>query len=394
MFSKNKIALLFFLILFILFQLNVFAAVAQDKRTHFAILDEDFGVDTKWVESKDFITVSSLDRQSLIAYTHNKDTAHFNNAKDHEIELLISKTYQTLQGIKGGKNADYIPELAKVPSELLGIALVTVDGEIYTAGNVDYIFSIQSISKPFTAALMMMDYQSTKAIVDKIGVEPTGLPFNSVIALEIIPKRTGNPLVNAGAIATVSYLRGSDPDEKFNRIISFYGRLANEELTMMDNIYISEASSNYRNRSLAYLMHSYELMGADPMESVDVYTRQCSIGVNTMQLAIMGATLANNGINPLSGEELIDKEFIPQVLALMTMAGLYDESGLWAYTVGLPTKTGVGGGVLAVAPGKLAIAVFSPPLNEAGNSVRGLKAIEFISTELHLNLFATNQAYP
>ena len=278
--------------------------------------------------------------------------------------------------------------LYKVPSELLGIALVTVYGTLYTAGDAEYTFSIQSISKRFTAALMVMDYQSTQTIVDKIVVEPTGQPFNSVIALEMIPKRTGNPLVNAGAITTVSYLHGSDPDEKFNRIRTFYGKLADAELMMMENIYISEATSNYRNRSLAFLLHSYEMMGADPMESVDVYTRQCSIGVNAKQLAMMGASLANNGINPLSGEVLIDRAFIPQLLALMTMEGLYDESGLWAYTVGLPTKTGVGGGVLAVVPGELAIAVFSPPLNEAGNSVRGLKAIEFISKELNLNIFS------
>ena len=210
----------------------------------------------------------------------------------------------------------------------MGIALVTVDGTLYTAGDVEYTFSIQSISKPFTAALMMMVYQSTQVIVDKIGVEPTGQPFNSVIALEMIPKRTGNPLVNAGAITTVSYLHGSDPEDKFNRIRTFYGKLADAELMMMENIYISEATSNYRNRSLAFLLHSYEMMGADPMESVDVYTRQCSIGVNAKQLAMMGASLANNGINPLSGEVLIDRAFIPQLLALMTMEGLYDE---WVY---------------------------------------------------------------
>ena len=192
MFIKNKNIILFVSICLLLIPLNTLATITQNTETGYHELDSPITVDT-------------------------------NQMKDPEIELLIAKTYQTLQGVKGGKNADYIPELAKVPSELLGIALATVDGTLYTAGDVEYTFSIQSISKPFTAALMMMVYQSTQVIVDKIGVEPTGQPFNSVIALEMIPTRTGNPLVNAGAITTVSYLHGSDPEEKFNRIRSFLG---------------------------------------------------------------------------------------------------------------------------------------------------------------------------
>ncbi|WPL19874.1 Glutaminase 1 [Thiorhodovibrio winogradskyi] len=286
-----------------------------------------------------------------------------------------------------GANADYIPELAKVDAALFGLALVTADGKVYTAGDAEHVFTIQSVSKPFTAALVMREHGDAKVIAEKIGLEPTGLPFNSVLALELLKARSVNPLVNAGAIAAVSLILADTPDQGFDKIKGFYETLAGEELDVVEEVYRSEASTNQGNRAIAYLLHRYDRIYADPMESVDVYTKQCSIGVNARQLAIMGATLANGGINPVSKQQVLDAEYVPRILALMLTAGFYDESGAWAFNVGLPAKTGVGGGILAVAPAKLAVAAFSPRLNQSGNSIRAMRAIAYVSQRLGLGLF-------
>jgi glutaminase len=303
------------------------------------------------------------------------------------VASVVQEAYDKFKGETKGKNADYIPYLAQVDSKLFGIAIVTTDNQVLTKGDVTYSFSIQSISKVFTQALAM-ETLGPNVFLDKIGSEPTGRPFNSPVAVVDMPTHTGNAYVNAGAIATTSLITGKDEDEKWNKILNFYGRVAGEKLSLIDEVYKSEAATNTGNKALSYLLAKYDRIYADPFESVDIYTKQCSVGVNATQLARMGATLANNGINPATGEQVIKAEDVPYILSTMTMAGLYDGSGGWAWRVGLPAKSGVGGGIVAVIPGKGAIAVFAPPLDEAGNSVKAQEVIDYVSQRLNYNLFS------
>ena len=304
-----------------------------------------------------------------------------------QLEASVREAYEKFRSDTNGKNADYIPYLAKVDSELFGIAVVTTDNQIFTLGDVKYSFSIQSISKVYTLALAMEELGADK-VFERIGSEPTGRAFNSVPAVVEMPTHTGNPLVNAGAIATTSLIAGQNADEKWNKILAFYSKVAGEKLSLIDEVYKSEAATNTGNKALAMLLAKYERIYADPFESVDIYTKQCSVGVNAAQLARMGATLANHGVNPATGVQIIKREDIPYILATMTMAGLYDSSGGWAWHVGLPAKSGVGGGIVAVVPGKGAIAVFAPPLDEAGNSVKAQKVIAHVAKKLDLNLYS------
>jgi glutaminase len=300
---------------------------------------------------------------------------------------VVREAYDKYKNDTSGKNADYIPYLAQVDSKLFGIAVVTTDDQVLTLGDVNYSFSIQSISKVFTLALAMEELGPDK-VFDKIGSEPTGRPFNSVLAVVDMPTHTGNPYVNAGAIATTSLISGKNEDEKWSKILTFYGRAAGDKLSLIEDVYKSEAATNAGNKALAMLLAKYERIYADPFESVDIYTKQCSVGVNALELARMGATLANNGVNPATGEQVIKREDVPYILSTMAMAGLYDGSGGWAWHVGLPAKSGVGGGIVAIAPGKGAVAVFAPPLDEAGNSVKAQEVIEYIARKLNYNLFS------
>jgi glutaminase len=303
------------------------------------------------------------------------------------VESIVREAYDKFKGDMSGKNADYIPYLAQVDSNMFGIAVVTTDNQVLTVGDVKYSFSIQSISKVFTLALAMEELGADK-VFEKIGSEPTGRPFNSPLAVVDMPTHTGNPLVNAGAIATTSLISGKNAAEKWSKILDFYSQAAGEKLVLIDEVYKSEAATNTGNKALSYLLAKYDRIYADPFESVDVYTKQCSVGVNATQLARMGATLANNGVNPATGEQVIKRENIPEILSAMTMAGLYDGSGGWAWHVGLPAKSGVGGGIVAIAPGKGAIAVFAPPLDEAGNSVKAQKVIDYVAQRLNYNLYS------
>ena len=304
-----------------------------------------------------------------------------------QVEAVVREAYDKFKNDPGGKNADYIPYLAKVDSKLFGIAIVTTDNQELTMGDIQYSFSIQSISKVFSQALAMEELGPDK-VFEKIGSEPTGRAFNSVFAVADMPSHTGNPYVNAGAISTVSLISGKTADEKWNKILNFYSRCAGEKLSLIDEVYKSEAATNTGNKALSMLLAKYDRIYADPFESVDVYTKQCSVGVNVAQLARMGATLANNGKNPKTGEQVIKPEYVPYILSTMTMAGLYDGSGGWAWHVGLPAKSGVGGGIVAIVPGKGAIAVFAPPLDEAGNSVKAQKVIEYVANKLDFNVFS------
>jgi len=303
------------------------------------------------------------------------------------VEAVVTEAYNKFRADTSGKNADYIPFLAQVDSKLFGVSVVTTDNQVFNLGDVNYSFSIQSISKVFTLALAMEELGAEK-VFQRVGSEPTGRAFNSPVAVVEMPTHTANPLVNAGAIATTSLISGSDANEKWNKILGFYSKAAGEKLTLIDEVYKSEAATNTGNKALSMLLAKYDRIYADPFESVDIYTKQCSVGVNATQLARMGATLANNGKNPATGEQVIKSEDIPFILSVMTMAGLYDSSGYWAWHVGLPSKSGVGGGIVAVAPGKGAIAVFAPRLDEAGNSVKAQKVIQYVADKLDYNVYS------
>jgi glutaminase len=303
------------------------------------------------------------------------------------VEAAVREAYEKFRSDTSGKNADYIPYLAQVDSKLFGIAVVTTDNQVFELGDVKYSFSIQSISKVYTLALAMEELGYDK-VFQRIGSEPTGRAFNSVTAVVEMPTHTANPLVNAGAIATTSLISGKDANEKWNKILDFYSKVAGEKLVLIDEVYKSEAATNAGNKALSMLLAKYERIYADPFESVDIYTKQCSAGVNATQLARMGAVLANNGKNPATGEQVIKREDVPYILSAMTMAGLYDSSGSWAWHVGLPAKSGVGGGIVAIVPGKGAVAVFAPRLDEAGNSVKAQKVIEYVGDKLDYNIYS------
>lgn len=297
------------------------------------------------------------------------------------IEKAISEAYAKYKGLQEGANADYIPALAKVDSNIYGIAVVTADGKVYSLGDIKSEVSIQSISKVFTMALVM-DESGPDAILDNVGVDATGQVFNSIVAVEQYKGAEMNALVNPGAITATSMVKGASYKEIWNKISGKYDEFAGRKLSVLNDVYESEAATNQRNRAIASLMSAYGHITTDPLQATDIYTKQCSVGVNAKDLAMMAATLANGGKNPVSGKQVIKADNVPEVLAVMSTAGLYDDSGKWLYRTGLPAKSGVGGGIIAVSPGKFGIAVISPPLDKAGNSVRAQKAIEYISNAL------------
>lgn len=304
------------------------------------------------------------------------------------LERLAKEAHAKFINDNSGKNADYIPALAKVPSNLFGLTIVTVDGKVINVGDVDYAFSMQSCSKVFTMCLVMQE-SGDKEIYEKVSVEPTGEKFNSVVAIEEGDGRADNPFVNPGAIATVSLVKAKGREERWDKIIGCYDKFAGEKLKVLDDIYKSEADTNFRNRGIAHILYNSGHLYAEPLECTDVYTKQCSVGVTCKQLAVMGSVLANHGVNPVTKERCLEAKYVPKVLAVMTMAGFYDGSGAWAWNAGLPAKTGVGGGIVAVVPGKMSIAGFAPPLDKFGNSVRAQEAIRYIAEQLDLSIFGS-----
>lgn len=308
-----------------------------------------------------------------------------------EIQAALDSAYARYRNLQEGANADYIPALAKVDSNIFGIALVTPDGRVYTAGDVKSEVSIQSISKVFTMAKVMED-QGTDAIEKRIGVDATGMRFNSIVSVEFAQKALGgpeiNPLVNPGAITATSMVEGANRAEVWQKILDFHSAFAGRPLSVNQEVYESEAATNQRNQAIGALMYAYGFIKSDYLQATDVYTEQCSINVNAKDLAVMAATLANGGRNPVTGIQAMKSENVPEVLAVMATAGLYDDSGKWLYHTGLPAKSGVGGGIIAVSPGRFGIAVVSPPLDAAGNSVRAQKAIADVSNALGGNPYA------
>jgi glutaminase len=303
------------------------------------------------------------------------------------IQPAVDSAYSQFKTLTEGKNADYIPALAKVDPNLFGIAVVTADGKVYTAGDVKTEVSIQSISKVFTMAQVIQE-QGLESVEKRIGVDATGARFNSIIAVEAVKTVVGtgapemNPLVNPGAISATSMVKGTSADEVWKKIIGFHNDAAGRSLNVLQDVYKSESDTNQRNQAIGALMLAYGYIKDNWQQAVDLYTRQCSIGVNARDLGIMAATLAFAGKNPVTGKQVLDADKVPGVLAVMATAGLYDDSGKWLYHTGLPAKSGVGGGIIAVSPGKFGIAVVSPPLDDAGNSVRAQRAITAISKAL------------
>ena len=298
-----------------------------------------------------------------------------------DVEAALRAAHAKYQGLTEGKNADYIPALARVPSNLFGIALVTVDGQVHVVGDAEQRFSIQSISKVFTLAEVLQE-SGERQIEDTVGVDATGQVFNSIVAIEQYKGHEINAFVNPGAIATTSMLKGGDADAIWARIIGIHGEFAGRPLDVNQEVYRSESDTNQRNQAIAMLMHAYGLIKENPARATDIYTRQCSIDVSAKDLATMAATLANGGKNPVTKKQVIAPEHVHGVLAVMATAGLYDDSGKWLFHTGLPAKSGVGGGIIAVSPGKFGIAAFSPPLDAAGNSLRAQKAIADVSNAL------------
>lgn len=304
------------------------------------------------------------------------------------VAALVEEAHARYRGVGEGKVADYIPALAKASADWFGICVAGVGGQVFAAGEAEHAFSIQSISKPFVFALVCQALGGGKARA-AVGVNATGLPFNSVMAVELNAERTMNPMVNAGAIATTSLAPGANAEERWRFIREGLSRFAGRELQMDEEVYASEAATNQRNQGIARLLHGYGRMYSDPDEATDIYTRQCALNVTARDLAVMGATLADGGVNPVTKETVVDAERCKRVLAVMATAGLYEQSGDWLYEIGLPGKSGVAGGIVTIAPGKGGLGVFSPPLDAAGNSVRGQLVTRFLSERLGLNLFAS-----
>ena len=304
---------------------------------------------------------------------------------------LVAEAYERFKSNDEGKNADYIPALAKVPGELFGVCVVGTSGIAYAAGDTAYEFSIQSVSKPFVFALICQAVGEDEAR-EKLGVNSTGLPFNSVLAVERTSDGTTNPMVNAGAIAAASLAPGTTADAKWQFIHDGLSRFAGRSLTLNSEVYQSEATANQRNQGIASLLQSYDRIYFDPIQATDVYTKQCSLNVTAKDIAVMAATLANGGVNPLTSKRIIDAVHCQHVLAVMVTAGLYENSGDWLYETGLPGKSGVSGGMVTVSPGKGGLGTFAPRLDDAGNSVKGRLAAKFLSEQLGLNLFASKPA--
>ena len=307
------------------------------------------------------------------------------------VREAVQQAYERCKNETGGKNADYIPYLAGVPSTLFGIAACLPDGDVVAVGDTDYVFGIESVSKVPTAILAMNQY-GAKEILDRIGADATGLPFNSIMALLLEKEHPSTPLVNAGAISACSMIRPTgDADGKWRAIVSFVADLTGSEVEVIDELYRSETATNFNNKSIAWLLKNYARIYDDPELSLDLYTRQCSLGVTARQLAVMAATIASGGVNPLTRKEVFKPGLAPKITSMMATVGFYEHTGDWLFTTGLPAKTGVGGGIMGVVPGVMGLAAFAPPLDEAGNSVKAQRALAYIAGRLNLGVFVTTR---
>lgn len=307
-------------------------------------------------------------------------------------QSALDELYLRYRGLNEGKVANYIPELAKADPNLFGISVVTCDGQRYTVGDCEHEFTIQSVSKPFVYAMALEDHGRDE-VLKRVGVEPTGDPFNA-IEVDHLSKRPLNPMVNAGALATSCLIRGDNPSHRFNRLLKFFSRFTGGSMSADMSVFLSEKTSGHRNRAIAHLMLNFGILDPNVEETLDFYFQQCSLLVNTVDLAHMAATLANRGVNPVTGVTALSPEFIQDILTVMLTCGLYDFAGEFAYTVGLPAKSGVGGGMIAVSPGRAGIAVYSPLLDEHGTPIRAVKVCEELSRRFGLHIFKPPMLHP
>ena len=302
----------------------------------------------------------------------------------------LSDLHRKYLPLSDGAVADYIPELALADPSWFGVAVATVEGQVFEVGDCDQPFTIQSISKAFVYGLALEDH-GRDYVNSKVGVEPTGEAFNAIV-LDEATNRPYNPMVNAGAIATADLIKGKDGTERLKRMLDMFRRYTGRDHDINVPVFLSEKSTGNRNRAIAYLMLNFGMVGDRIDETLDLYFQQCSILVNARDLALMAATLANGGVNPITGDRALDQRYVQDVVSVMLTCGMYDSSGDWAYRVGMPAKSGVGGGITAVSPGKLGIGTFSPPLDAKGNSLRGIQVCQQLSQEFGLHPF--NAAAP
>jgi glutaminase len=294
----------------------------------------------------------------------------------------LHEKYSTLND---GAVADYIPELALAKPEWFGICVVTADSQVFEVGNCDQLFTIQSISKAFVFGLALEDH-GREYVNSKVSVEPTGEAFNAIV-LDEGTNRPYNPMVNAGAIATADLIKGDSGTDRLKRMLEMFKRYTGRDHDINVPVFLSEKATGHRNRAMAYLMLNFGMVSEKIDETLDLYFQQCSVLVNARDLAMLSATLANGGVNPVTQERAIDERYVQDVISVMLTCGMYDGSGEWAYRVGMPAKSGVGGGITAIAPSKLGIGTFSPLLDAKGNSVRGIKVCEDLSHDFGLHLF-------
>lgn len=306
----------------------------------------------------------------------------------NQIRLLAALNDLHMRYKKCGEGAvaDYIPELAKANPDWFGISVVTADGKMYEVGDTQQLFTIQSVSKPFVYGMALED-RGRREVMKRVGVEPTGDAFNSIISLDAESKRPHNPMVNAGAIATTALVAGNGPTERLNRLLEHFSRYIGRRIMADMSVFMSERTTGHRNRAIAHLMLNFDMIESNVEEILDLYFQQCSLLVTSRDLAVMAATLANRGVNPLTRERAIEEKYVRDVLSVMFTCGLYDYAGEWAYRVGLPAKSGVSGGLLAVVPRRMGIGIYSPPLDHRGNTVRGINVCRDLSEQFGLHVF-------
>jgi glutaminase len=305
---------------------------------------------------------------------------------DCDLQILLNQLHAQCQTLTTGTLASYIPELAKANPDWFSICAVTMDGRVFQVGDAQQLFTIQSISKVFVYGMALEDH-GRDTVLTKVGVEPTGDPFNSIIRLDEYSKRPDNPMINAGAIATTNLIAGQDPTERLNRMLEMFRRYTGHDAVVDISVFMSERSTGHRNRAMAHLMRHFGMIDDTIDQTLDLYFQQCSVMVTCRDLAVMAATLANRGINPLTRTQAVAPHYIRDILSVMYTCGMYNFAGEWAYKVGLPAKSGVSGGIIAVVPNQLGIGVFSPLLDTHGNSVRGIRVCELLSRQLELHLF-------